>query len=142
MVSEAKAAPCRPGFTLVEVIVALALLAIGALGAAATQIVAARLLREAEDRTAAIVFAGNIIDSLLSVRSPAGGVREEANRRATWTSRAHGEGTILELEVQYQSGAGSRTLEFSVLHLPPLPRIAIPARPVPEADVGRVEWVW
>lgn len=123
MVMRRSSVPAPPGFSLVEAIVALTLLTIGVLGAAATQSLAARLLREAESRADAVSFAGSILDSLLMVPAPAGGVRDQGRHRARWSTEARGRGTLVELEVEYLAGAGTRVVRFEMLHLSPLPRI-------------------
>lgn len=112
-----------PGFTLVEAVVALTILAIGLVGAAATQALAARLLREAEARAEAVAIAGRILDSLLAAPVVAGGTGDFGHHRATWSAVGRGTGTVVELEIEYTTEAGSRTLRFEMLHLPPLPRI-------------------
>lgn len=57
----------RPGFTLVEVVVALALLAIAALGVASTATFVARLAATARALALATRASANIVDSLRSV---------------------------------------------------------------------------
>jgi prepilin-type N-terminal cleavage/methylation domain-containing protein len=116
-------APPKNGFTLVEAIVALTLLAVGLLGAAATQSLAARLLREAEARAGAVVLAGAVLDSLLTVQVPQGGTRVERRYQARWITEARGSATSIELEVQYHDGTAPRRLRFEMVHLAPVPRI-------------------
>lgn len=113
----------RPGFTLVEAIVALNLLALGLLGAAATQSLAARLLREAEARAGALNLAEAVLDSLLAVPTPTAGERHERRYRAHWSSAPRSVLTAIELEVEYHDGTALRRLRFDLLHAPPLPRI-------------------
>src|SRR5690606_29326629 len=84
----------RPGLSLVEAIVALTLLAIGLLGALATQLLSARLLREAEARAGAINLAGAILDSLHAVPAPTAGERYEAGYLVRWSVMA-GDGSAL-----------------------------------------------
>jgi prepilin-type N-terminal cleavage/methylation domain-containing protein len=113
----------RAGFTLVEAVVALTLLAVGLLGAAATQSLAARLLREAEARAGAVVLAGSVLDSLLSVPAPVGGEREEARYRVRWTAEDRDPLTTIVLEVEYHDGSAPRRLRFEMLHAVAPPRI-------------------
>lgn len=113
----------RPGLTLVEAIVALTLFALGLLGAAATQSLAARLLREAEARAGALTLAEAVLDSLLAVPTPTAGERHERRYRAHWSSAPRSALTAIELEVEYHDGTALRRLRFDLLHAPPLPRL-------------------
>jgi prepilin-type N-terminal cleavage/methylation domain-containing protein len=106
----------RGGFTLVEVIVALPILAVGVLGAAATFALAARLLREAEARSGAVGVAGSTLDSLLLAPRPLPGERHEGRYHLRWSTRPAGGATAVELEVEYQDGSASRQLRFEAIH--------------------------
>jgi prepilin-type N-terminal cleavage/methylation domain-containing protein len=112
----------RPGFTLIESVVSLTLLAIGLLGAAATQSLAARLLRESEARIGAVALAEAVLDSLIAAPAPAGGEREEARYRARWSAEDDNGLTAIVLDIEYHDGTAQRRLRFEMLHA------AVPAR--------------
>jgi prepilin-type N-terminal cleavage/methylation domain-containing protein len=116
-----------PGFTLVEAVVALTLLAVGLLGAMATQSLAARLLREAEAHAGAVALAGAVLDSLLAVPSPTAGERRESRYRVHWSTHPHDVTTTtsaeIGLEIEYHDGTKPRRLRFDIMHTQPLPRI-------------------
>lgn len=113
----------RPGLSLVEAIVALTLLAVGLLGALATQVMAARLLREAEARAGAISFAGAVLDSLTAIPNPSPGERHDTRYLARWSTAPGDELTRIEIEIEYHDGTARRELRFEIMHAPPLPRI-------------------
>lgn len=77
----------RPGLTLVEVLVALVLLAVGALGVASTSALSARLFAtgSAIERSAAAL--GAVVDSLRGERCAAliGGSTPSAGGTVTWS---------------------------------------------------------
>lgn len=104
----------RPGFTLVETMVALVVLAVGVLGAAATATLAARLLREAEAREGATVFGTVVLDSLLLVGAPADGERIDGRYRARWRVA----GARLSLEVTYDGGTAVRVVSWEAARDP------------------------
>lgn len=74
----------RRGFSLVEVTVAMLLLSLGLLGVAATGLLAARTLREAEAREAMVERAGSVLDSLVSHRVSGTGRVDDARFRIEW----------------------------------------------------------
>jgi|GEM_PF-547017 len=113
----------QPGLSLVEAIVALTLLSVGLLGILGSQLMAARLLREAEARAGAIDLAGTILDSLLAVPAPTGGERREAGYTARWSVAPAAGSSRIEILIQYQDGTASRELRFESLHAPPAPRL-------------------
>lgn len=113
----------HPGFSLVEAIVALTLLALGLLGALASQVMSARLLREAEARAGAVDLASTILDSLLAVPVPTSGERHEAGYDAEWSVAAGDGSSRIEVRIQYDAGTARRELRFESLHAPPPPRL-------------------
>lgn len=113
----------RPGLSLVEAIVALTLLAIGLLGALATQLLSARLLREAEARAGAINLAGAILDSLHAVPAPTAGERYEAGYLVRWSVMAGDGSALIGVRVQYDDGTATREIYFESLHATPPPRL-------------------
>lgn len=113
----------RPGLSLVEMVVALTLLAIGLLGALGTQLIAARSLREAEARTGAIDLAATIIDSLQGVPDPLPGERREGRYQVLWSVEPGGGISRIEVRVEYHDGRADRELNFEATHAPALPRL-------------------
>ncbi|HEU5208213.1 MAG TPA: prepilin-type N-terminal cleavage/methylation domain-containing protein [Longimicrobiales bacterium] len=74
----------RSGFGIVEVIVALVVFAIGALGAAALTAHAARLATTAQRLEAATLQASMLLDSLMQDAAPASGGRTDADGEYRW----------------------------------------------------------
>ncbi|MEO5511847.1 MAG: prepilin-type N-terminal cleavage/methylation domain-containing protein [Longimicrobiales bacterium] len=74
----------RNGFGLVEVIVAMTLLAVGVVSVAASAAFASRMLRISEDREAASRIASALIDSLTAVHDAAGGERDMGRFHVSW----------------------------------------------------------
>ena len=94
----------RQGFTLIETMVALIVLAVGVLGAAATATLAARLLREAEAREGATVFGSAVLE----------GERVEGRYRARWRATRR----TLTLEVTFHDGTAERVVTWEAVHAP------------------------
>jgi prepilin-type N-terminal cleavage/methylation domain-containing protein len=78
----------RRGFSLVEVTVAMLLLSLGLLGVAATGLMSARMLREAEAREAMAERTGSVLDSLVSHRVSGTGSVDDARFRTQWSASA------------------------------------------------------
>lgn len=73
----------RAGFSLVEVLVAVAVLEVGLLGAVGTLVLAERLLTRAERVHEAVLAAGELADSLHAVEGS--GVRAHRWGRLAWS---------------------------------------------------------
>lgn len=78
----------RAGFSLVEMTVAMVLLAIGLLGVAGTGLLAARMLSEAEAREAMLERAGSVLDSVIAYDVAGGGMTGDARFQLEWSSTA------------------------------------------------------
>lgn len=76
----------RPGFSLTEVIVAMLLLSIAALGLAATALVAVQSFTRAEVQQQVLREAESVLDSLLSLGSNSAGSRSVHTSRLSWTA--------------------------------------------------------
>lgn len=97
----------RGGFTLVETLVAVVILAVGVLGATGTGVVAMRLLSRAEARQDAATAAAMLLDSLALLDDPGSGRATLGRFEASW-STAGG-----EIEVRLHP-AGDSTADPSV----------------------------
>ena len=75
----------KNGLSLVEVIVAMTLLSIGALAVAASSIVSMQTFTRAELQERALREAEGILDSLVNQESHSAGSRSIANAQLNWT---------------------------------------------------------
>lgn len=116
--SEANGSRVRAGYTLVEVIVAMTLLAVGLVGIVAMEGLAVRWLREAEAHSDAIEVAGTVLDSLLTVAVPEAGERTESRYQVRWATEPVGMMTRIDLEVAYHDGTAGRRVRFEMFHAP------------------------
>lgn len=123
------AARARPGLTLVEVIVALVVFAVGVLGAAATAGTALRLAREAAAREEAVVLASSTLDSLMQVAAPASGESVVGRYALRWSAAPAGASARIELVVEYREGGGVRRIGFGALHAAPPYAVAVEGAP-------------
>jgi prepilin-type N-terminal cleavage/methylation domain-containing protein len=78
----------RPGFSIIEVIVALTLLSIGLLGIAAGGLLSARILQQAELRNYALERASSIADSLVANRIQGSGTIHARHLELRWVATA------------------------------------------------------
>lgn len=74
----------RPGFTLAEVVVAMMLLSIAALGVAATALVAVRSFTMAELQERTLREAEQVLDSLVLLPANSAGARVVGPARIIW----------------------------------------------------------
>jgi prepilin-type N-terminal cleavage/methylation domain-containing protein len=97
----------RTGLTLVEVLVALLILATGALATVGTQVAIARLRAGALARERTAANAASIIDSLraLPCAQLAPGTHATAGARFSWTPTTLGDLSALRLDVAPTQGA-------------------------------------
>jgi type IV pilus modification protein PilV len=96
----------RSGFTLVEVLVALTLLAVGLLGATATLLAARRAVASAERLHIAAQAGAGVADSLLDVRAASAGQRDADWGTLRWTPADGG------LRLVAEDAAGVTLLEW------------------------------
>ena len=109
----------RGGFTLVEVVVATTLLAVGVLTLAASGGLAAGLIRTAQREEAATRLAGTLLDSLALASQPGSGSVTSGALQAHWEI----DGRTIELAVEYQDGGVQRVHRWVSQSLPRLPRL-------------------
>jgi prepilin-type N-terminal cleavage/methylation domain-containing protein len=76
----------RAGFSLTEVVVAMTLLSIAALGVAATALVAVQSFTRAEAQQHVLRTAEAVLDSLLALPGNSGGTRPVHTSRLHWTA--------------------------------------------------------
>jgi prepilin-type N-terminal cleavage/methylation domain-containing protein len=113
----------RRGFTLVEVLVALALLGVCVLGITAAAVLAARGLAAAHAEAGAALALASVADSLVLVPTPASGKRVDGRYRLAWTvAPVHG-GARIEITATYDDGRETRSVPLVVFHAPLPPRI-------------------
>lgn len=74
----------RAGFTITEVVVAMTLLAVAALGVAATALVAVQSFSQAELQERSIREAEQVLDSLLLQPANSAGARQIGPARISW----------------------------------------------------------
>jgi prepilin-type N-terminal cleavage/methylation domain-containing protein len=110
----------RNGFGLVEVIVAMTLLAVGVVSVAASASFASRLLRVSEDREAASRIAAALMDSLAALPNAGSGERD-----------------VERFHVEWGAGSASGTIRVVItnrdLPVPPvvyLESVALPSLPL------------
>src|ERR1700741_1557406 len=99
----------RPGFTLVEAIVALVLLEIGMLAFAAASSLAARDLAYAQRSARAHALARNRTESLRATRCPGPGtgrVEHSGGLTEVWTVRAEGLSRVISDSVAFPLHGG------------------------------------
>lgn len=104
----------RPGFTLVEVVVALTLLSVAVLSMAASGGMAAQLLRTAEREEAAARLAGSLLDSLVLVPQPGTGTLTRDHLLGRWQGSRGG---TVEVWVSYPDAGTSRIHYWSARSL-------------------------
>lgn len=121
----------KPGFSLVEVIVAIALFGMGALGAAATLGLALRKQREADAHAEAVALAGEVLDSLALVPVAGAGERTVGRHALRWATRGEAGAATVELIVTFHDGTAPRELHFTLAHAP------LPPRPAGRSPVER-----
>ena len=109
----------RPGFGVVEVIVALVVFAIGALGAAALTAHAARTATSAQRRETAMQQATAMLDSLVTAAAPAAGVRREQIAEYHWTVAADSVGHDIRFEIVLSGQTDTIRLGSRSVSLPP-----------------------
>lgn len=103
----------RAGFGLVELIVALTILAVGVLGLAAAAVAAHRAFMTADALERAAGAAAVVLDSLLQQRAIGAGERTLHDATVRWTAVAGARGmTTIDVIVSVEDGNGRREVTF------------------------------
>lgn len=110
----------RPGFGIVEVIVALVIFAIGALGAAALTAHAARTATSAQRRETSLQRATALLDSLAASGAPGVGVWREPEAEYRWTVSPDSAGHDIRIEIVLADQADTIRLRSHGAALPPV----------------------
>jgi len=98
----------RRGFGLIELIVALTILAVGVLGMAAAAVYAQQSFARAEASERATRLASSLLDSLVTVHTPAAGERIIDDIVLRWTVLTDSTHTEIAMQLMYYD-AGSIT---------------------------------
>lgn len=110
----------RRGMSLVELIVALAVLGIGVLGLVGAASVAQRAFTGADAAERAARTAAQVIDSLMLVPLPVAGERIIDGVRAAWTVQAHDAlrpaMTRIVIDVEINDAGARRTVTWQAVH--------------------------
>jgi prepilin-type N-terminal cleavage/methylation domain-containing protein len=108
----------RPGFGLIEVLVALTLLGIVMLGVAGSTLLAARLLGEAEATEQSALAALHVMDSLVQEASPANGERVAGRLAIRWQVQRDSTLQSIAVSVTFPNGSTMRTVHYRLVHAP------------------------
>jgi prepilin-type N-terminal cleavage/methylation domain-containing protein len=105
-------APARPGFSLVELIVALTILAVGLLALAGTAVVAQRTLASADATERAARAAALVIDSLFVHDAPTSGRRAVYGTDVRWAVSSSGQQLEITTDIFVLDGHSTRHFRF------------------------------
>lgn len=106
----------RPGFGLVELIVALLILSIGLVALTGAAAVAQRSLTGARSHEAAAETAALVLDSLMREAAPEPGERRHGPAVARWGIREDSTAVRIDLTISVLDGPRARRLTFSAIH--------------------------
>lgn len=98
----------RAGFSLAELLVALALLGVGMFALVSGALAAQKSFAAAAAEERGVRVAAAVIDSLVRVRAPVDGEATLAGVRVRWSMSATDELSEVRVEVEVPSGSGSR----------------------------------
>jgi type II secretory pathway pseudopilin PulG len=107
----------RFGFGLIELVVALTIVAVGVLALAAAALTAQRAFMSADALQRAGAAATMVLDSLMHQTDPAAGERLLDNCNLRWTARAAGRDlTVIDMTVELLDGGLPRTVTLQAMH--------------------------
>lgn len=107
----------RSGFGLLELILALTLLSVGVLALAAAALTAQQNIATADATERAARTAAMVLDSLMTVASPASGSRSAGDVTTLWTV-APGDGVLdIALEVGVRDGRRVHRFRWDARHV-------------------------
>ena len=107
----------RRGFGLIELVVALTILAIGVLGLAAAALMAQRAFMTADALQRAGTAATVVLDSLMQQTDPVSGERIVDNVTVRWITRSAGRDlTAIDLSAELHDGGALRTVNYHASH--------------------------
>ena len=105
---------------MVELILALVLLAVGLLGSAGLMIHSQQLMRRAESREWAARVARSLVDSLATVGGEGSGERAAPEGRVTWSSQAADGVLRIRIEIDSRIDPGANSVIFETVRLLPV----------------------
>ena len=110
----------RRGFSLVELIVALTVLAIGLLGVASVSTLVARRIAIAESHVLSTTAAGSLIDSLAGIPCPSVASGSDAAGRVAreWTVSGTGRARAIRVDTRAVSAPGRERVERLTTAIP------------------------
>jgi Tfp pilus assembly protein PilV len=111
----------RPGFSLVELVVAMTLLSVGVLGLAAAAALALRSMNSAAAMDRGTRAATTLLDSLAHVATPSAGERTEDGVRIRWSIEQDSVLTHLRAVVEVGVPAATRRVEYATSRMRPVP---------------------
>jgi hypothetical protein len=111
----------RTGFGLVELIVAMTLLAVGVLGLAAAAALAARSLNGAAATGRATRAAAAVFDSLLHVGVPSAGERSDDGVIVRWDADRDSTLIYIRATVEVTDPGGTRHIDYDAARMRPVP---------------------
>jgi Tfp pilus assembly protein PilV len=113
--------PCpgtAAGFGMVELVVAMTLLAVGVLGLVAAATVAARAIHGADERERAARAVATLADSLLAAAAPAAGERLHQDVPVRWSVGGDSALLVIDIEVELdRPGVASRRVRYRAARL-------------------------
>lgn len=107
----------RNGFSLIEVLIAMALFGVALLGVAGSALLAGQVMREAQARERSTIEAMQVIDSLARVQYPVSGQRSVGPLQSRWIVNWPASGPArIDVIVEYSDGRERRSASFHCIH--------------------------
>jgi type II secretory pathway pseudopilin PulG len=110
----------RAGFSLIELIVAFALLAVAVFSLGASSAASSAWLRQAEAESGAVLLAGALLDSLAASTAAGAGSVDAGRYHAEWSALDSAGLVRLRVDVTWSNGTRADSLTFAThAGLPP-----------------------